>query len=134
AWWQVRRPEFVELFDREVYGRVPENVPDVHWEVVSVSPEMNGPYATVTKKVVGRVGNSSYPLIDVNIDLTVVPPADAEGPVPLMMEFGWVFPRGWRPPGPPRPPGGPNWQQQLLEAGWGYAILVPTSFQADNGD
>ena len=132
-WWQVRRPEIVELFDREVYGRVPENVPEVHWEVVSETPEMNGPYATITKKVVGRVDNSAYPLLDVNIDLTVVTPADAVGPVPLMMEFGWIFPRGWRPPGPPRPPSGPNWQQQLLDAGWGYAILVPSSFQADNG-
>src|SRR5204862_2846766 len=28
---------------------------------------------------------------------------------------------------------GPTWQQQVLAKGWGYAILVPTSFQADNG-
>jgi hypothetical protein len=26
-WWEKRRPEIVELFDREVYGRVPENTP-----------------------------------------------------------------------------------------------------------
>jgi (4-O-methyl)-D-glucuronate---lignin esterase len=54
-----------------------------------------------------------------------------------MMEFGWVFPPGFRPP--PPPPGtpttkpGPTWQQQLLAKGWGYATLIPTSFQADNG-
>jgi hypothetical protein len=28
---------------------------------------------------------------------------------------------------------GPTWQQQVLAKGWGYAILVPTSAQADNG-
>src|ERR1035437_10207086 len=28
---------------------------------------------------------------------------------------------------------GPTWQQQVLARGWGYAILTPTSFQADNG-
>jgi hypothetical protein len=28
---------------------------------------------------------------------------------------------------------GPTWQQQVLARGWGYAVLVPTSFQADNG-
>ncbi len=28
---------------------------------------------------------------------------------------------------------GPTWQQQLLAKGWGYAILVPISVQADNG-
>lgn len=32
-WWQERRPEIVEDFDREIYGRVPENTPTVHWEV-----------------------------------------------------------------------------------------------------
>ena len=26
-WWAERRPEIVEDFDREVYGRVPEDVP-----------------------------------------------------------------------------------------------------------
>ena len=28
---------------------------------------------------------------------------------------------------------GPSWQQQVLARGWGYAMLSPTSFQADNG-
>jgi len=34
-WWNQRRPEIVELFDREIYGRVPKNVPKVKWEVAS---------------------------------------------------------------------------------------------------
>jgi hypothetical protein len=46
------------------------------------------------------------------------------------MEVGFVGPAGVRPP--PAPPG-PTWQQQLLEKGWGWAVLVPTSYQADNG-
>ncbi len=29
--------------------------------------------------------------------------------------------------------GGPSWQQQVLAKGWGYAILIPNSIQADNG-
>jgi hypothetical protein len=57
------------------------------------------------------------------------------------MEFGFVFPRGFgggRPGGGAfggGPPGGngPTWQQQVLAKGWGYAILIPTSVQADNG-
>jgi len=28
---------------------------------------------------------------------------------------------------------GPTWQQQVLAKGWGFAELVPTSYQADNG-
>ena len=29
--------------------------------------------------------------------------------------------------------GGPSWQQQVLAKGWGYAIIIPNSIQADNG-
>jgi hypothetical protein len=29
--------------------------------------------------------------------------------------------------------GAPGWQQQVLSKGWGYAVLIPTSIQADNG-
>src|SRR5271167_3354838 len=32
-WWQKRRPEIVEDFEREVVGRVPKNVPGVTWTV-----------------------------------------------------------------------------------------------------
>ena len=32
-WWDVRRPEIVEGFESEVYGRVPANVPGVTWIV-----------------------------------------------------------------------------------------------------
>ena len=29
-WWNQRRPEIVEDFEREVLGRVPPNVPENH--------------------------------------------------------------------------------------------------------
>jgi hypothetical protein len=70
----------------------------------------------------------------VDIQLTLTTPAKATGPVPVMMEFGFIFPRGGFGPtrsGPSR--GGPTWQQQVLAKGWGYAIIVPNSIQADNG-
>jgi hypothetical protein len=35
VWWKERRPEIVEDFDREVLGRVPNNVPKVTWTVTS---------------------------------------------------------------------------------------------------
>jgi hypothetical protein len=137
TWWNKRRPEIIEDFDREIYGRVPKNAPGVNWEIVSTTPEKNGDFAVVTKKLSGHVDNSAYPAIKVDIELTLTIPANATGPVPLMMEFGFVFPPGFRfpapPPGAPPAPTGPNWQQQLLAKGWGYAILIPTSYQADNG-
>ena len=40
AWWTQRRPEIVEDFDREVYGRVPKVVPAVKWEAVETTTEI----------------------------------------------------------------------------------------------
>src|SRR5205814_1703265 len=49
-------------------------------------------------------------------------------------EFGFRWPAGApRPPSPGPTPSGPTWQEQLVSRGWGYAILYPTSVQADNG-
>ena len=88
-WWKQRRPEIVEDFDREVYGRVPKNVPKVTWEVTSITRTNNGAVPVITKQLVGHVDNSSYPLINVNIQLTLTTPANAAGPVPVMLEFGF---------------------------------------------
>src|SRR5207302_11351747 len=88
-WWKQRRPEIVEDFDREVYGRVPKDTPRVNWEVTGTTKETVGGVPVVTKKLVGHVDNSSYPAITVDIRLTLTTPADATGPVPVMMEFGF---------------------------------------------
>ncbi|HEY0042549.1 MAG TPA: hypothetical protein VGB71_17870, partial [Flavisolibacter sp.] len=133
TWWNVRRPEIIEEFDREVYGRIPKNMPKVRWEVTSITNEMNGSYPVITRKLVGHVDNSAYPAINVDIQLTLTTPADANGPVPVIMEFGFVFPPGFSPPRDTSRNAPPSWQQQLLAKGWGYAVIVPTSYQADNG-
>lgn len=134
VWWNKRRAEIIEDFDSEIYGRVPKNTPSVKWEVVSTTTEKNGEYPVIIKKLVGHVDNSSYPAIKVDIDLTLTTPANSTRPVPVMMEYGFVFPPNFqRPANAPPPPPGPTWQQQLLARGWGYAILIPNSIQADNG-
>ena len=117
--------------------------------MTGTNEEKVGEIAVVTKKLVGHVDNAKCPQIKVDIQLTLTTPANARGPVPVMMEFGF----GSRPGGPPGkgatlkgdaakkkagPPGGfggggLSWQQQVLAKGWGYAIIVPNSIQADNG-
>lgn len=134
-WWNQRRPEIVELFDREIYGRAPTHTPKVTWEVISTKTSTNGDVPIITKNLIGHVDNSSYPLIKVDIQLELTTPAKAAGPVPVIMEFGFIGPRPTRPGAPPLPPPppGPTWQQQVLAKGWGYATISPASIQADNG-
>jgi len=134
VWWNKRRPEIVEYFDREIYGRVPPNIPKVRWELISTAYDTSNHVPAITKKLIGHVDNSVYPAITVNIELTVSTPANAKTPVPLIMEFGFVFPPGFKfPPPPSGTPVVAGWQQLLLEKGWGYAVIIPASYQADNG-
>jgi hypothetical protein len=140
-WWKRRRPEIVEDFDREIYGRVPAHTPQVKWEITSSVRDTVGGVAVITKNLVGHVDNSSYPQVHVDIQLSLITPANAPGPVPVMMEFGlspdflaamkkrfteaqWAAFAG----------GGPPWQERVLAKGWGYAVLIPTTVQADSGD
>ena len=140
VWWSKRRPEIVEDFDREILGRVPANTPNVTWEVVSTTQEKVGDVPVITKKLAGHVDNSAYPSIKVTIELELTTPANASGPVPVIMELGLskefmaAFFKNF-PGGMPGGPGnkGPTWQQQVLARGWGYATYIPYSVQADSG-
>ncbi len=155
-WWNERRPEIVEDFDREFYGRTPRVTPKVTWGVVSVTNRVvtneTSSFSVVEKRLLGRVDNSSYTNISVMIQLSLTLPATAAGPSPVIMVlfpfapgFGGGFPSG---PGvtnrlagtnaPPRR-GGFNffgfqpWQAMVLSNGWGYATLGTYSIQADGG-
>jgi len=177
-WWKLRRPELIADFEHEMYGRIPDKTPKVSWTVKVTDKEFVGRIPVIAKQLVGHVDNSYYPLIDVNINMVVVIPANVKGPVPVLMMFGYpALPS----PAQPTPddmekintafkemliksnPGmqaifekypayspvtrlaGPNWfapapdgnsapTEQLLAAGWGYAVIEPNSIQADNGD
>ena len=139
-WWKERRPEIVEDYDREVLGRTPANLPKVSWEVVSTTKESIGDVAVVTKRLAGHVDNSSYPQIEVTIDATLTTPARAAGKVPVMMElaFPGEFKASLARPISDTGSGalgdyGQAWERQVLAKGWGFAVLSPTSYQADDG-
>lgn len=176
VWWGKRRPEIVDMYEKYVYGRVPKNVPHVTWTVEAVDDEMIGFRPVIATDLVGHVDNSSYPAINVNIHMTLVTPANAKHPVPVLIMFGRA---GF--PAPNEPVGAdmervnkalkellihqdpslktvfdkhPAWQiakntafqppqlnadgglpntWQLIADGWGFALLDPTSIQADDG-
>ncbi len=146
-WWKVRRPEIVEDFEREVFGRVPKNVPKVTWTVTTQATDrVVGNVPVLARQLVGKVDNSACPSIKVGIQMTLVTPANTKGPVPVLMMFGGGFGGS----GFPRRPGelaptnrfgafgggtnaGPSSTEILIAAGWGYATLNPSSVQDDSG-
>ncbi len=88
VWWKMRRPEITEDMEREVYGRLPKILPKVTWETKYIDHEYIGFTPVIVKQLMGHADNSAYPLISVDIEMTVVLPANAKGTVPLLMMFG----------------------------------------------
>lgn len=123
--WPKRRAEIVEEFEREVYGRIPNNVPKVKWEVTKTSEGKSGGIATVTRTLVGTVDNSAFPKIKVAIQANFTVPKDAAGRVPIILEFGFGF-------GFPGKGSATSWTQQALNKGWGHGTISPNSIQGDN--
>jgi hypothetical protein len=139
-WWKSRRPEIFELLEREVYGRIPSNVPSVKWEVRETRTTEAGGKPAIQKHVIGVVDNAACPEIKVNISMSLTLPKDASGRVPVLMSFGWTpfepspfafAGRGGR--GGQVGPRPPSKQDKLIAAGWGCAILNPTTVQDDSG-
>lgn len=125
--WRKRRAEIVEEFEREVFGRVPRNVPKVKWEVTNTTEGESGGIATVTRTLVGNVDNSGFPKIAVAIQASFTVPRHAAGKVPIILQFSFGFGGG------SGSKAGPNsWTQQALDKAWGHGTISPSSIQGDN--
>jgi hypothetical protein len=154
--WTKRRAEILEDFEREVYGRIPANVPKVTWEVTGTSESEVAGTPVITTTLVGRVDNSAFTNITVNIQASFTVPANAPGPVPVLIQFGGGFGGGL---GRGRGAGantnavantntnanrgggrggfgggGGGVPAQALSKGWGYGNINPGSIQADSGN
>jgi len=103
TWFDKRRPEILEDYAREVYGRVPANLPPVQWKVVATDHELVG-FSTpvVAKKLIGHVANPADPAKSVDIRAMEVLPANAKGPVPVLIMFGFGA-GAWPEPSQPTP-------------------------------
>ena len=62
-WWGRRRPEIVALLESEVYGRIPDHVPAVRWEVRQTREVEAGGKTAIQTQLVGVVDNSTCPEI-----------------------------------------------------------------------
>ncbi|MCX8475230.1 MAG: hypothetical protein MT490_05470 [Sphingomonas sp.] len=130
--WEKRRSEIVALFDREIYGRVPATAPAIRWRVDRWERAVEGGVPVVKSWLTGIVDNRAWPAAKAEIALRYTLPAESKARVPVILSLG--FPEGFRFPGPPRAPDpGPLYTEQLLARGFGYAVVVANSIQADNG-
>jgi lysophospholipase L1-like esterase len=135
-WWDQRRPEIVEDFEREVLGRIPPNVPKVTWTVKSTTDSKAGVFPVVEKHLLGHADNSAYPSINVDIEMTLVTPGNAKGPVPVMIMFSSAAILKFiasHPEFKKMMGSDPPSTEQLIANGWGYVLLDTSSIQADNG-
>jgi len=88
AWWDRRRPEILEDYTREVYGRVPANLPPVRWTVAATDRETIGfTMPVIARRLIGHVEDPADPARSVDIRAMEVLPANAKGPVPVLIMF-----------------------------------------------
>lgn len=130
--WQRRRREIMAQLDNEMYGRVPATAPAIQWELVHQEYRRIGNVAGVSRRYLGRAASSRIDSPQLAIELSIDLPETGRGRVPMILELG--FAEGHVFPGPPRPqPPGPTGREQALARGWGFAVLVPSTVQADDG-
>lgn len=86
-WKRERRPELVELFEREVYGRVPAAIPSVRWQIDTEDRENIGGRPVQAQQLIGHVGSQAASGIAVDIKATLVLPTNVKALVPVLIMF-----------------------------------------------
>jgi hypothetical protein len=127
TWVKQRRPEILEFYQTEIYGRIPAHTPRVSWQVQETDNKARGGTATV-RTVVGTMGDK---VDGPRMSVTLYTPANAEKPVPVLLNITFGAGPGR---GPARPPGGFDLIAEVLGRGWGYATLRYGDIQPDRAD
>jgi dienelactone hydrolase len=120
TWTEKRRPEIVKLFEEHEYGRMLGRVEDVSFEITEPeAPDLDG---TALRKVVTI--HFTKDKTGPKADLTIYVPAEAEGPVALLLNASFGF-RGRQ---------SPNIAEKLIDHGYGYAIANYGEIEPDKKD
>ena len=85
VWFKKRRPEILHPFEEFIYGKVPGELRNINFKVISVDSEsLNG--KAIRKEVEISFGDyEGSPIINILLYL----PSELEGPVPVQM--GLIF-------------------------------------------
>lgn len=85
TWRERRRPELLALLETQQFGRAPGRPPDLHFDVFDSGTSAFGGRALRKQVTIYFTRSRSEHFVDVLIYL----PANAEGPVPLMLQAAW---------------------------------------------
>lgn len=120
TWWKQRRPEILNDYLTEIYGKTPTQTPAVTFATEGEDSTVLGGKAT-RRSLLGRIDNARYPAAKPSIPVTRYMPVNATGPVPLMVIVWGSFPT-------------PTATiERLIEAGWAVALVNTGAIQQDNG-
>jgi len=129
TWYELRRPELLKLYETEIYGRVPKQAPKMKFELVAT--DLGALSNTATRKdLVGHIGN---PTNGPTVNLVLYLPANATGPVPVLLHVLFGNPPANSPavtnstrPGEIGP------IADILAHGYGYAMFRYTEIEGDS--
>ena len=120
TWWNQRRPEILNDYQTEIYGKIPANTPKVVFATLGAdSVTLSG--KAIQKKLLGYVDNTQYPRATPVIPVIRFTPTNASGPLPLMV-IAWGS--------SPTPM---TTVEKLIDAGWAVAVVNTGAIQMDNG-
>lgn len=86
VWWRERRPEILQLFSDEVYGRAPAPPRPITWKVTAVDRQAFGGLATRKRVTVYLLGRDDGPTMDL---LVYIPKARAAAaPAFVALNYG----------------------------------------------
>ena len=133
AWFKSRRGEILALYETEIFGHVPARAPQVTFTVTETEPgALDG--LAIKKTIVGKIVDATNAP---SVHVTLLLPAKAPGPVPVLLHMlffsgGSAAPAGASAiPTRPRPVEvGPI--AELLTHGYGYATFRYTEFEGDS--
>lgn len=120
TWWKQRRPEILNDYLTEIYGKTPANTPNVTFAATGTdSTVLSG--KAIRKSIQGNIDNSRYSTTTPSIPVTYYRPVKAAGTVPLMVIVWGSF---------PQPMAG---IEKLIDAGWAVATVNTGAIQMDSG-
>lgn len=125
TWRRRRRPEIIQLYTSEIFGRVPAGAPKVTWRVTGTDAAARGG-AVAIKRIAGIMADLERP----RIALTLYTPAAASGRVPIILLVNFGGGSGSA-PAAAVPAGEPPVAAEILARGWGYATIAYQDIQPD---